>query len=172
MPPFRFVYFTLWPYAYAMKSDTDSPQVITPPPFVFLGGIIIGLIIDLFIPAPFVPEAYDLQAGLFVIALGIALMAWAVRTFNAAGTNVDVRQPSTKVVSSGPYRYSRNPIYVAMALAVLGASIWLNSLWILFSLVIILPVIEGGVIRREEGYLERKFGNQYTEYKAKVRRWV
>jgi len=155
-----------------MKSETDSPQVITLPPFVFLGGIIIGFIIDFFIPAPFFSEAYDLPAGLFVIALGIALMTWAVRTFNAAGTNVDVRQPSTKVVSDGPYRYSRNPIYVAMGLIVLGAAIWLNSLWILFSLVIILPIIETGVIRREEGYLERKFGTQYSEYKAKVRRWV
>jgi len=155
-----------------MKSDMDSPQVITLPPFVFLGGIIIGFIIDLIIPAPFVPEAYDLPAGLFVLALGIALMAWAVRTFNESGTNVDVRRPSTTIVSSGPYRYSRNPIYLAMGLIVLGASIWLNSLWILFSLVFIIPVIETGVIRREEKYLEKKFGQRYQEYKAKVRRWV
>ncbi len=155
-----------------MKSDTDSPQVITLPPLVFLGGIIIGFIIDLIIPAPFVSEAYDLPAGLFGIALGIALMAWAVRTFNESGTNVDVRQPSTKVVSDGPYRYSRNPIYLAMGLIVLGASIWLNSLWILFSIVFIIPVIETGVIRREEKYLEKKFGQRYQEYKAKVRRWV
>jgi protein-S-isoprenylcysteine O-methyltransferase Ste14 len=155
-----------------MKSATDSPQVLTFPPLVFLGGIIIGFIIDLIIPAPFFAEAYDLPAGLLIIALGIALMTWAVRTFNAAGTNVDVRQPSTKVVSDGPYRYSRNPIYVAMALIVLGAAIWLNSLWILFSLVIILPVIETGVIRREEGYLERKFGKQYSDYKESVRRWI
>lgn len=142
------------------------------PPFVFLGGIIIGFIIDLFIPAPFVSEAYDLPAGVFIIMLGIALMVWAVRLFSAAGTNVDVRQPSTKVVSDGPYRYSRNPIYVAMGLIVLGAAIWLNSLWILFSLMVILPVIEGGVIRREEAYLERKFGQTYLDYKAKVRRWI
>jgi protein-S-isoprenylcysteine O-methyltransferase Ste14 len=155
-----------------MKNNEDSPQVITMPPFVFLGGIIIGFIIDLIIPAPFFSEAYDLPAGLFTIALGIALMAWAVRTFNAAGTNVDVRQPSTTVVSDGPYGYSRNPIYVAMGLIVLGAAIWLNSLWILFSLVIILPTIEAGVIRREEGYLEKKFGQKYLDYKSKVRRWV
>lgn len=155
-----------------MKSSEDSPNVVAMPPVIFLLGIGIGFALDLLIPMPFVAEAYDVTAGLFVIALGIVLIAWAVRSFTTAGTNVDVRQPSTSVVASGAYAWSRNPIYIGMALIVLGTAIWLNSLWILFSLVPIIPLIEYGVIRREEKYLEKKFGPTYLDYKTKVRRWI
>lgn len=155
-----------------MQSDVDSPQVIALPPFIFLAGIIIGFLIDWFVPAPFVPEAYDLPAGLILIALAIALMTWSVRAFGAAGTEVDVRKPSTAIVSSGPYAYSRNPIYLAMIIFTLGAAVWLNSIWILGSLPIVLVIMHYGVIAREERYLEKKFGKVYLDYKAQVRRWL
>jgi len=155
-----------------MKGDTDSPQVIALPPLIFLGAIFAGFIIDLIVARPFIPEAYDLPVGWALIALSIALMMWSVRTFGKAGTNVDVRKPSTTVVSDGPYAYSRNPIYLAMAFFTVGAAIWLNSLWIIGALIVVLIVINDGVIVREETYLEKKFGKKYLEYKGKVRRWM
>lgn len=155
-----------------MKSEKDSPQVIAPPPLIFLAGIIGGFVIDSYIPMPFVPEAYDLPLGMVLIAISVALMFWSVSTFNKAGTNVDVRKPTTKIVSDGPYAYSRNPIYLSMALFAIGCAIWLNSLWIFTGLGAALVVMHYGVILREETYLAKKFGKKYTEYQGKVNRWM
>jgi protein-S-isoprenylcysteine O-methyltransferase Ste14 len=155
-----------------MKNHEDSPKVITLPPLVFLGGIVAGFIVDTFLPMPFVSESYDVRIGVALILIALATMAWAVRAFNEAGTNVDVRQPAKKVVAQGPFQFTRNPMYVSMALFSIGAAIWLNSLWILLGLIIALIVTHYGVIVREEAYLEKKFGKEYSDYKAKVRRWI
>lgn len=155
-----------------MESTTDSPNVIALPPVIFLTGILLGFIVDWFLPQPFMPEAYDLPLGLFLIALSIGLMAYSAQKFADAGTNVDVRQPTTTIVTKGPYAWSRNPIYLAMTLFMLGAAIWLNSLWILAALIVVHGILHLGVIAREEAYLEKKFGKTYLEYKKKVRRWI
>ncbi|OGG72903.1 hypothetical protein A3A38_03255 [Candidatus Kaiserbacteria bacterium RIFCSPLOWO2_01_FULL_53_17] len=155
-----------------MKSNEDSPKVIALPPFIFLGGIIAGFIVDWFFPMPFIPEEYDVPIGVLFILLAVAHMVWAVRTFGKAGTNVDPRQPSLRIVSGGPYRFTRNPMYVSMALIVVGFAVWLNSLWILAALAVVLVVMTYGVIMREEAYLEKKFGRAYLDYKGKVRRWI
>lgn len=155
-----------------MKSNEDSPQVIALPPLVFLAGLIVGFVVDWFFPMPFVLEAYDLPVGLVLIGLAIVFMVWAVRTMGKAGTNVDPRQPSLAIVTDGPFQFTRNPMYVSMALILVGFAVWLNSLWILGALAVVVFIMTYGVIMREEAYLEKKFGKTYLDYKAKVRRWL
>jgi len=104
--------------------------------------------------------------------VAIALFAYSVTTFRAAGTPVPARKPTTVIVRTGPYRFSRNPIYLAFSLLQLGISIWVNSVWLLATLAGAAALIHYVVIRREEQYLERRFGAQYLDYKASVRRWL
>jgi protein-S-isoprenylcysteine O-methyltransferase Ste14 len=151
----------------------DSPQVITMPPFIYLGAMFLAFIIQFFIPLPgFIAAPYGMYLGFALIALSFALVYWAAGTFKKRGTNVDVRQPVIEIVDEGPFQYTRNPMYVGMALFSLGVAVAANSVWILLTLVPALLVINYGVIKREEAYLEKKFGEQYLAYKRKVRRWL
>jgi protein-S-isoprenylcysteine O-methyltransferase Ste14 len=110
--------------------------------------------------------------GVSLTVVAIALFAYSVATFRAAGTPVPARQPTTVIVRTGPYRFSRNPIYLAFSLLQLGIAIWANSVWLVATLVGAVALIRFVVIPREEQYLERRFGAQYLDYKASVRRWL
>jgi protein-S-isoprenylcysteine O-methyltransferase Ste14 len=107
-----------------------------------------------------------------VLVLALALFAWAVVTMTRAGTNVPTNRPSTTIVESGPYRLTRNPIYVGMFLGLIGLGLAFDNLWLLLVLVPFALVIRYGVVAREEAYLERKFGDAYRGYRARVRRWL
>jgi protein-S-isoprenylcysteine O-methyltransferase Ste14 len=107
-----------------------------------------------------------------VFALALALLAWAIATITRAGSNVPTNRPTTTIVETGPYRFTRNPIYLSMMLGLIGLAIALNSLWLLLTLIPFALVIRYGVIAREEAYLERKFGDVYSRYRARVRRWL
>ena len=89
-----------------------------------------------------------------------------------AGTRVETVEPTTAIVTSGPYRYTRNPIYIGMFVALIGLAIGFDSLWIAIALVPFYLVIRYGVIAREESYLDRKFGDVYRNYKSRVGRWL
>ena len=106
------------------------------------------------------------------MVVAIALLSSAVAKFRASGTPVPARKPTTVIVRTGPYRFSRNPIYLAFSLLQLGIAIWVNSLWLLATLVAAVALIHYVVVPKEEQYLERRFGTQYLEYKASVRRWL
>ncbi len=104
--------------------------------------------------------------------VAIALFSFAVAKFRAAGTPVPASKPTTAIVRTGPYRFSRNPIYLAFSVLQVGIAIWVNSLWLLATLAGALALIHYVVIPREEQYLERRFGAEYLDYKASVRRWL
>jgi protein-S-isoprenylcysteine O-methyltransferase Ste14 len=128
---------------------------------------------DWLYPLPFLPMAVPrawLGGGVF--AVGFMLAVWAVVTFRKAGTRVETHKPTTKIVADGPYRFTRNPIYIGMFLGQIGLAIGFDSLWVLGTLVPFYLVIRYGVIAREEAYLERKFGAVYLGYKSRVRRWL
>jgi protein-S-isoprenylcysteine O-methyltransferase Ste14 len=110
--------------------------------------------------------------GTIVLALVLALVAWAISTMTRAGSNVPTRLPTTTIVETGRYRFTRNPIYLGMVLGLIGLAIAFNRLWLLVTLVPSALVIRYGVIAREEAYLERKFGEVYLAYKSRVRRWL
>jgi protein-S-isoprenylcysteine O-methyltransferase Ste14 len=107
-----------------------------------------------------------------VFVLALALFAWAIVTITKAGSNVPTSLPTTTVVETGPYRFTRNPIYLGMFLGLIGLAIAFNRLWLLLTLVPFALVIRYGVIAREEAYLDRKFGDIYRRYRARVRRWL
>lgn len=150
----------------------DRPGVIAPPPFIYLGFLLLGLGLDYAWPVALVPDGLQYAAGGALMALALAVAVAAVRELRRAGTNVDVRKPTTAIVASGPYRYSRNPMYVALSALYAGIAIAADNVWMLALLVPALAVIRAGVIAREERYLEGKFGDSYLRYKASVRRWL
>ena len=123
-------------------------------------------------PLPFLPGTLVVPLGVPLVAVAIALFSYSVAKFRAAGTPVPARKPTTVIVRTGPYRFSRNPIYLAFSVFQLGIAIWANSVWLLATLVGAVALVHYVVIRREEQYLERKFGAQYLDYKASVRRWL
>jgi protein-S-isoprenylcysteine O-methyltransferase Ste14 len=149
----------------------DHPGVVEPPPFLFLGTLAAGLLLDRALPLPFVPKAVSRIAGTSSLLKGVVIFTWAFRTMKGAGTNVDVAEPATSLVASGPYAYSRNPIYLGLALVYGGLATLSRAPITLALLAPLLAVMQRGVVEREERYLERKFGASYVAYKSRVRRW-
>jgi protein-S-isoprenylcysteine O-methyltransferase Ste14 len=141
------------------------------PPFVYLGSIVLGLVVHYAWPARFVPPSVSTPAGAMITLLAVGLFAAAVRTFRAAGTPIPGNRPTTAIVRTGPYRFSRNPIYLAFSLFQLGLSIWVNSLGLLITLIPAVSLMALVVIPREERYLEARFPSEYSSYRAAVRRW-
>ena len=142
------------------------------PPLVYLASLVIGALIQLAMPLPFLPRTLSGALGASLVVVAVALFSYSVAKFRAAGTPVPARKPTTVIVRTGPYRFSRNPIYLAFSLFQLGVAVWVNSLWLLATLVGAVALIHSIVIPREEQYLERRFGAQYLDYKASVRRWL
>jgi protein-S-isoprenylcysteine O-methyltransferase Ste14 len=156
-----------------MADRTDTPNVIVRPPIAWTVAVLAGLALNWLLPLPFVPATVPAGwLGAIVFALALALFAWAIATVTRAGSNVPTNRPTTTIVDSGPYRLTRNPIYLGMLLGLIGLAIAFNSLWLLLMLVSFALVIRYGVVDREEAYLERKFGEAYRRYRARVRRWV
>jgi protein-S-isoprenylcysteine O-methyltransferase Ste14 len=106
------------------------------------------------------------------VLAAVALFVYSVRTFRRAGTPVPGNRPTTAIVRTGPYRYSRNPIYLAFSLLQIGIAFWLNSPWLLVTLVPAVALMSFVVIPREEQYLESRFPSDYLPYRDSVRRWL
>jgi len=154
-----------------VKSD-DHPNVIAVPPLIYLGCVVVGLILGYFWPFPIGWGSLRLAIGGGSLILSIAVGGMAMRQFRLAETNVEVDKPATTLVTAGPYRFSRNPMYLSMTFIAAGVGFLANNLWILLVLVPTLVLTHFGVIAREEEYLEGKFGAHYLRYKSSVRRWI
>lgn len=151
----------------------DVPNLgLIRPPRVYLASLVTGALLQLAMPLPFFPRTLNVALGAALVVIAIALLSYSVAKLRAAGTPVPARKPTTAIVRTGPYRFSRNPIYLAFSLFQLGIAIWVNSLWLLATLVGAVAVVHFIVIRREENYLERRFGAEYLDYRAAVRRWL
>jgi protein-S-isoprenylcysteine O-methyltransferase Ste14 len=155
---------------------TDVPKVanlgIVRPPLVYLGAIALGLLLHFAWPVRFLPDLVNAAAGAGAVVLAVALFFYAVRTFRVAGTPVPGNRPTTKIVRSCPYGWSRNPIYLSFSLFQFGVAVWINSLWLLVTLIPAVTLMSFVVIPREEQYLEARFPSDYLAYKASVRRWL
>jgi protein-S-isoprenylcysteine O-methyltransferase Ste14 len=156
-----------------MTDRPDTAQVLVRPPLALALDIAAGIALDWFAPVQLLPANFPSGwAGGLVIVFAVGLFAWAIVTMTRAGTSVPTNQPTTAIVEAGPYRFTRNPIYLAMAGLILGLAILLNTAWLLLMLAVFALVVHYRVIAREEAYLERKFGQQYRDYRARVRRWL
>ena len=157
-------------------SSNGTPAVanlgVVRPPLVYLSSVVAGTVLDVVWPLPFFPRALALPVGSSLVVVAMALFSYSVRQLRAAGTPVPGNRPTTVIVRTGPYRFGRNPIYLAFSLLHLGIAIWVDSLWLIASLVAAVALMALVVIPREERYLERRFGAEYLDYKASARRWL
>lgn len=158
----------------ATRSDrTDHPGVVMFPPLLFLSCLGGAWLLHWAWPlSAGLPWAARVGLGGLALAVGAGFGIAGERALHGAGTNVRPDLPTTTVVTSGVYRFTRNPLYLAL-LHVYGAvALLFGSLWPFLLLAVLLPVLVKGIVEREERYLERKFGEPYRAYKARVRRWL
>jgi protein-S-isoprenylcysteine O-methyltransferase Ste14 len=139
---------------------------------VFLVSIVTGVIAHALRPLAFTPGRAGRVIAGALIAVAVLVFGYAARTFATAGTPVPARKPTTVIVTSGPYRFSRNPIYLAFTLFQFGLALWVGSWWLIITLVGAGAIMHVIVIPREERYLAARFGREYLEYQASVRRWL
>jgi protein-S-isoprenylcysteine O-methyltransferase Ste14 len=158
------------------RSKTGRPDVanlgLLRPPFVYLFAIFAAVALDFIRPLHFLPDELGTFIGIPIVVAALVLFLLSVRGLKAAGTPVPGNEPTNAIVRSGPYQWSRNPIYLAFSILQLGIACWLNNLWVLVTLGAAWGLMTWVVIPREEHYLEHKFGAEYLQYKAKVRRWL
>jgi protein-S-isoprenylcysteine O-methyltransferase Ste14 len=156
------------------ENGKDHAGVVVPPPLIFAGVLALALIADVIFAGPGfgLPATARIAIGLALLACGLVIGFSAITGFRAADTDVRPWKSSTSLVTSGFYRYTRNPMYLGMALIYAGLSLIADSVLALVCLLPLLVIINYAVIRREEHYLEVTFGQPYRDYKARVRRWI
>lgn len=153
----------------------NGPGIHFPPPLLLVGSFLTGWILETRVRT--LPLASDDSAalelaGAIALAAGFAFSFWGIWTFHRARTAIMPTRPASTFVTSGPYRFSRNPMYVGLTAAYTGLSVMANTLWPIVLLPLALAALHGIVIRREERYLAAHFGSEYTEYRRRVRRWL
>ena len=158
--------------------DTATAGVLARPIRLFPAALLLGHLADHLLPLPFqlpriglVSLISGILAG-FLILIGIALFAAGVRNFSRAETPVPTSQPARALVTTGIHGWTRNPIYLGFFLVYVGIGLAVHGPWILILTIPIAVVVRYGVVAREEAYLERRFGDAYRDYKARVRRWL
>jgi protein-S-isoprenylcysteine O-methyltransferase Ste14 len=165
------------PFAHASQELRMSAQkpdvagVVAPPPLIYAAGFAVGMLVQHFHPVTVLPGIRGTIVGA-VLVLAAVLLYPALVAFRRAGTRPEPWKPTTALVTSGPYRFSRNPMYVGFTLAYAGAALCLHAAWPFVLLPVVLAVMRFGVIAREERYLVRLFGAEFEAYRARVRRWI
>jgi protein-S-isoprenylcysteine O-methyltransferase Ste14 len=150
----------------------NRPGIIVPPPLIYFEMLTLGVLIERVFPLAFLPDGVTSILGGVLIAVGVGIVFFAIRAMHRASTPVDPYKPTTALVVDGPFRFTRNPLYLSLTLVYLGITSLMNAFWPLVLLPAALVIVQRGVIVHEERYLESKFGEEYMRYKAKVRRWL
>src|SRR5262245_40445768 len=154
------------------ETQQDTAGVVAPPPLIYVAGLVVGFVVDVLLPDGSLPWPVRWILGGALVVAGAALLASFNTAFSRKGTAVEPWKPTTAIVTTGPYRFTRNPAYLGMALAYVGIALVADAPWALLILPIVVIVVDRMVIAREERYLERKFGEEYLDYKRTVRRWI
>ncbi len=152
--------------------DKRGPGLKFPPPLLAVLMAAAAWLIDSQQPLPITSGGGLWLGGGIVIGLALTIALLALVQFLAHKTHVEPWHPTTAIIQNGLYRFSRNPIYLAFCIATVGVGLLLNSWWIVASSLPLKSLLQRLVIQREEAYLERKFGQDYLEYKRRVRRWI
>lgn len=153
----------------------DYADVAIKPPILFLGALVLGLILTILFPiGPGIaaPNGVGLTVGISFMVLGLVLAIFPARRFRKAGTSVMPGEPSTALVQEGAYKVTRNPIYIGLILTYFGLCLVLTSVWMLLLLIPAVIILHRGVVKREEDYLDWKFGDAYRRYADQVPRWL
>jgi protein-S-isoprenylcysteine O-methyltransferase Ste14 len=154
------------------EDERDNPGVIAPPPLIYAGALVAGLLANRRYRIPFLPRGVARTLGWPLVACGLAVGLLGDREMKRAKTNINPYKPATTLVTGGPFRLTRNPLYLSMTLIYAGISSLANALPAALLLPIVLRLMRRGVIEREERYLERKFGDEYVHYKVGTPRWI
>ncbi|HVC29427.1 MAG TPA: isoprenylcysteine carboxylmethyltransferase family protein [Gammaproteobacteria bacterium] len=157
------------------NTQQDNPGIRLPPPLYYLIGLLVGYGIYWLLPVRLSKPGYRLivyTLGASWILLAVLLIGWALRTMRKAGTSPNPMRATSALALDEPYTLSRNPIYLGMAMLCIGISLMANMLWPLLSVPVVMVIMDRMVIRKEEQYLEAKFGDEYLQYKKRVRRWI
>jgi protein-S-isoprenylcysteine O-methyltransferase Ste14 len=154
------------------SQSNDGPQVIALPPLILAATLAVSVALEALWPLALPAPGLARPVGILVLAGSIVIAALALREMIAVGTSPDVRKPTERLVTTGVFAWSRNPIYLGMVLLCLGFALIAGSAWLLLLTIVFASVLAKGVIDAEEIYLERKFGPDYSSYKARVRRWI
>jgi protein-S-isoprenylcysteine O-methyltransferase Ste14 len=156
-----------------MPSDEqDKAGIAAPPPLIYLGALGFGLLLNRRFPIAILPPRIARGLGWPLLGGGALLLGWFEWALRRGGTPTNPYKPVSRIVTDGPFHYTRNPAYLSMAMIYTGIASLANALWAILLLPVALLVIQRGVIEREERYLERKFSEEYLRYKAQVRRWI
>ena len=156
-------------------TDTGTAGVIARPPLLFLAALLLGFVLDRLLRLPSPVPGIDLIhwiIGGSLILIGLALAAAGIRNFSRAGTPVRTIEPTRALVTTGVHGWTRNPLYLGISLLYGDIGVAAQSPWVLILTLPLALTIRYGVVAREEAYLERRFGDAYRDYKARVRRWV
>jgi protein-S-isoprenylcysteine O-methyltransferase Ste14 len=157
-------------------NDAPVARGIARPPLLYLACLLLGLVLDRMLPLPLIlPEAALIRwtvVGGGLVVVGFAIMAAGIRNFSRAATPVRSNQPVRALVTTGIHAWSRNPIYVGMFLLYAGIGMAARSPWVLVLALPLVIILRYVVVAREEAYLERRFGESYRDYRARVRRWL
>ena len=154
------------------RDNADNPGVIAPPPLIYAGALAAGLLVNRRYHIPFLPRRLARMLGWPLVLSGLAIGLAGSREMRRVETNVSPYRPATAIATEGPYRFTRNPLYLSMTLLYGGVSALANALPPVLLLPLVLRLMRRGVIEREEGYLEQKFGDVYLEYKVRAPRWI
>jgi len=155
-----------------MAERPDNPGVKVPPPLFYAAAVVGGYLLDRRWPLTIEPASPARLAGAVMAAAGVALSLASVLRFRRAKTSLIPIRPATAFVVSGPYRFTRNPMYVGMAVVTIGLGLLLTTWWPILLLVPALILVQVLVIWPEERYLHRRFGVEYDAYTRRVRRWL
>ena len=155
-----------------MQIDKDSAQVRIPPPLMALFFVLVGAAMQWVYPIRFLPEPFRWILGGLLIGIGIGTILYCAWKFKKTGTNIEPWKKTSKLISSGIYRFTRNPIYLSFLVIGTGIGFAANNAWILLMMIPLVLVLTHFVIAKEERYLETSFGEEYLSYKRKVRRWL
>lgn len=153
------------------ESGRKTAGVLAPPPLIYLLPLVAGLLLHRWRPVTLLAPRLAVLAGIICILPALVALP-ALLAFRRAGTRAEPWHPTTALVTTGPYRFSRNPMYLGFTLLYLGIGLLANSVWPLLLLPLVIVVMYFGVIVREEAYLERLFGDAYRSYRQRVRRWL
>jgi protein-S-isoprenylcysteine O-methyltransferase Ste14 len=150
----------------------DNAGVAFHPPLLLAASLGVGFLLRWLAPLPVFSSTASIMIGPAIVALSVGIFSWAAGTMLRGHASIPTNTPTDAIVTRGPFRFSRNPIYLSMVLLHIGVGVWTNSLWFFVLAAICVVLLTWGVILREERYLERRFGHEYLSYKSRVRRWI
>ena len=155
-----------------MSDAQDNPAIRVPPPLIYLLPLLLGMLLDRRSHVSFLPRGVRRIIGWLLVSGGVALSGWFLRTMRDVDAPIRTDKPVPRLTTDGPFRYTRNPGYLSLAMIYAGIAVLRNALWAILLLPVVVFVIQREVIGREERYLERTFGEEYLDYKTSVRRWL